>query len=73
MKLFANSVKTDSQLEVYAKECNTVEGNTTFYALPHEDAVLRWRDTVDKSFRFTFKFHQNIIQFDVPGGWRRRG
>jgi uncharacterized protein YecE (DUF72 family) len=57
---FANSVKTDSQLEVYAKECNTVEGNTTFYALPHEDAVLRWRDTVDKSFRFTFKFHQNI-------------
>lgn len=57
---FANSVKTDSQLEVYAKECNTVEGNTTFYALPHEDAVLRWRDAVDANFRFTFKFHQDI-------------
>ena len=57
---FANYPKSDNGLSVYAKECNTVEGNTTFYSLPHQDAVTRWRDSVPEHFRFAFKFHQNI-------------
>ncbi|MHC6645649.1 DUF72 domain-containing protein [Alteromonas sp. HB246098] len=57
---FANYPKSDNGLSLYAKECNTVEGNTTFYSLPHEDAVARWCDSVPDHFRFTFKFHQNI-------------
>ena len=57
---FANYPKSDNGLSLYAKECNTVEGNTTFYSLPHEDAVERWCDSVPDHFRFTFKFHQNI-------------
>ncbi len=57
---FANSPKSDNALSLYAKECNTVEGNTTFYSLPHQDAVTRWCESVPDNFRFTFKFHQNI-------------
>ncbi|WP_394220947.1 DUF72 domain-containing protein [Alteromonas gracilis] len=57
---FANYPKSDNGLSLYAKECNTVEGNTTFYSLPHEDAVARWCDSVPEHFRFSFKFHQNI-------------
>ena len=57
---FANYPKSDNGLSLYAKECNAVEGNTTFYSLPHEDAVARWCDSVPDHFRFSFKFHQNI-------------
>jgi uncharacterized protein YecE (DUF72 family) len=57
---FANYPKSDNGLSLYAKECNTVEGNTTFYSLPHQDAVARWCNSVPSHFRFTFKFHQNI-------------
>ena len=57
---FASYPKSDNGLLLYAKECNTVEGNTTFYSLPNEDAVARWCESVPESFRFTFKFHQNI-------------
>ena len=57
---FANYPKSDNALSIYAQECNTVEGNTTFYSLPHQDAVIRWANSVNDDFRFTFKFHQNI-------------
>jgi uncharacterized protein YecE (DUF72 family) len=39
---------------------NTVEGNTTFYALPEPDIVKRWRDDVPESFRFCFKFPREV-------------
>lgn len=57
---FAGLPKEPSQLSHYAKECNTVEGNTTFYSLPHPDAVTRWADSVGPDFSFTFKFNQQI-------------
>lgn len=40
----------------YARYFNCIEGNTTFYALPSVDSVLRWRDMTSDSFRFCFKF-----------------
>ncbi|WOI36408.1 DUF72 domain-containing protein [Alteromonas sp. CI.11.F.A3] len=57
---FASYPKSDNQLVHYAKECNTVEGNTTFYSLPHADAVARWEQSVGSDFSFTFKFNQQI-------------
>lgn len=57
---FAGLPKAQSQLVQYAQECNTVEGNTTFYSLPHADAVERWAASVPEHFSFTFKFSQNI-------------
>ncbi|HEY1552714.1 MAG TPA: DUF72 domain-containing protein [Kofleriaceae bacterium] len=52
--------KPAEQLERYARVFNTVEGNTTFYALPQPDTVLRWRDAVPDEFRFCFKFPREI-------------
>lgn len=40
----------------YARYFNCVEGNTTFYALPKQEVVMRWRDMTPESFRFCFKF-----------------
>lgn len=40
----------------YARYFNCVEGNTTLYALPKAEIVLRWRDMTGDDFRFCFKF-----------------
>lgn len=44
----------------YSRYFNCVEGNTTFYALPRADIVLRWRDMTPENFRFCFKFPATI-------------
>jgi len=44
----------------YAEVFNTVEGNTTFYALPAPEIVARWREQVPDQFRFCFKFPRTI-------------
>ena len=49
-----------AELEPYARLCNAVEGNTTFYALPAEDVVDRWRQAVDPGFRFVCKLPREI-------------
>lgn len=47
-------------LAAYSRRLNTVEGNTTFYALPAAEQVLRWRDATPQGFRFCLKFPQII-------------
>lgn len=44
----------------YARYFNCVEGNTTFYALPKPEVVMRWRDMTNDNFRFCFKFPSTI-------------
>lgn len=44
----------------YSRYFNCVEGNTTFYALPRQEIVQRWRDMTDDNFRFCFKFPADI-------------
>jgi uncharacterized protein YecE (DUF72 family) len=48
------------ELEPYARLCNAVEGNTTFYALPTDEAVDRWRESADDGFRFVCKLPREI-------------
>ena len=43
------------ELEEYARWCNAVEGNTTFYAVPSERTVARWAEQAPIDFRFAFK------------------
>ncbi|MDX2091076.1 MAG: DUF72 domain-containing protein [Kofleriaceae bacterium] len=59
-RLFPQGTKPTEFLTRYAEVFNTVEGNTTFYALPTADTVLRWRDQVPDHFRFCFKFPRTI-------------
>lgn len=44
----------------YAQLFDCVEGNTTLYALPKQEVVLRWRDMTHDDFRFCFKFPSTI-------------
>ncbi|WP_226413370.1 DUF72 domain-containing protein [Shewanella glacialimarina] len=53
-------VPASARLEKYAQVFNTVEGNTTFYALPTSPTVMNWRDAVPEDFRFTFKLPKTI-------------
>lgn len=59
-RLFPAGTKPADFLARYAEVFNTVEGNTTFYALPTADVVARWRDQVPADFRFCFKFPRTI-------------
>jgi uncharacterized protein YecE (DUF72 family) len=59
-RLYPPGTPSTEFLARYAEVFNTVEGNTTFYALPTADTVLRWRDDVPASFRFCFKFPRTI-------------
>ncbi len=58
--LFLKNAKPSDYLRQYASVFNTVEGNTTFYALPKPETVLKWRAETPSSFRFCFKFPQTI-------------
>ncbi len=47
-------------LEHYAARFNTVELDTTFYAIPRESTVTGWRQKTPPGFRFAAKFPQVI-------------
>lgn len=53
-------VPISARLEKYAQVFNTVEGNTTFYALPKLPTAMAWRDAVPDNFKFTFKLPKQI-------------
>lgn len=48
------------ELRAYARICNAVEGNTTFYALPDPATVDRWRAATPDGFRFMLKLPRTI-------------
>jgi uncharacterized protein YecE (DUF72 family) len=47
-------------LKLYSKRLTTVEGNTTFYAVPNAATVSRWREETPATFRFCFKLPRSI-------------
>lgn len=59
-RLFPAGTRHTDFLARYAEVFNTVEGNTTFYALPSAETVARWREQVPGAFRFCFKFPRTI-------------
>jgi uncharacterized protein YecE (DUF72 family) len=59
-RLYPTATRSSEFLERYARVFNTVEGNTTFYALPAPEVVKRWDDQTPPHFRFCFKFPKPI-------------
>ncbi len=56
-----------SRLQSYAQVFNTVEGNTTFYRVPDEQTVRRWRDAVaGTAFRFCLKLPKTVTHERTP-------
>lgn len=58
--LFTAAAPRKEWLAQYANVFNTVECNSTFYALPTYDTVKRWVDSVPIGFRFALKFPKSI-------------
>ena len=58
--LYADGTRPRDFLEQYATVFNAVEGNTTFYHLPDARTVARWKAQTPASFRFSFKFPQEV-------------
>jgi uncharacterized protein YecE (DUF72 family) len=49
------SLPATERLRAYARWCNAVEGNTTFYATPARNTVTTWAQQTDPGFRFVLK------------------
>ena len=58
--LFTRESKSNDFLKQYAMALNTVEGNSTFYSLPSDAMVWRWKNETPADFRFSFKFPRKI-------------
>ena len=57
---FNDASARKNMLGHYAKQMNSVEGNTTFYSLPSPETVQRWIELTPADFRFNFKVHQTV-------------
>ena len=47
-------------LNLYSQRFTTVEGNTTFYAVPPAKTIARWQEQTSAGFKFCLKFPQEI-------------
>lgn len=66
--LFPSNSRSSDFLAHYSRYFNTVEGNTTFYADPNPDTILRWAAAVPSDFRFSLKVPKRLshqIQADA--------
>lgn len=59
-RLFPPRTKQAEFLGRYSRVFNSVEGNTTFYAIPKSDTIARWNEETPADFRFCFKFPKKI-------------
>lgn len=61
---FTSDAKRPDFLPQYGSVFNTVEGNSSFYGLPSEKTVQRWREEMPEGFEFCFKFPR-IVSHDL--------
>ena len=47
-------------LNLYSRRFNTVEGNTTFYAIPSPETIAKWVAQTPTGFKFCPKLHRQI-------------
>ncbi len=57
---YPERTKASEYLREYAKRLTTIEGNTTFYAVPAEDTILQWAAATPETFRFCFKLPKAV-------------
>lgn len=59
-ELFPAGSKSKDFLHLYSRRLTTVEGNTTFYAIPSSDTIKRWSTETPETFRFCLKIPREI-------------
>jgi uncharacterized protein YecE (DUF72 family) len=52
--------KAKDFLRLYSQRLSTVEGNTTFYAVPEAKTVEKWTEETPANFKFCLKFPREI-------------
>ena len=57
---FPEKTKAADFLREYSRRLTTVEGNTTFYAVPSAETVARWAEQTPPGFQFCPKLPQTI-------------
>jgi uncharacterized protein YecE (DUF72 family) len=58
--LFPPRTPQSDFLRLYSRRLTTVEGNTTFYAIPSAETITRWHADTAPEFRFCFKVPRDI-------------
>jgi uncharacterized protein YecE (DUF72 family) len=59
-RLLPHPLAPRERLRAYASWCNSVEGNTTFYATPSAATVSSWAEQTAPDFRFLLKLPKQI-------------
>ena len=59
-QVYPIGTQTEDYLKWYSHSFPTVEGNSTFYAVPPKSIFEKWRDTSAETFQFCFKFPRKI-------------
>lgn len=57
---FPNHSPPSSFLRLYSQQFSTVEGNSTFYSVPHHKTIVRWGLETPVGFQFCFKLPRLI-------------
>ncbi|MBW4615365.1 MAG: DUF72 domain-containing protein [Desmonostoc vinosum HA7617-LM4] len=70
-ELYPLGTRTTEFLHLYSRRLTTVEGNTTFYAVPNQETVTRWATETPPGFEFCLKLprditHQGLLQPHIP-------
>jgi uncharacterized protein YecE (DUF72 family) len=67
-KFYSENTKQIDYLSVYSNRFNTVEIDSTFYAIPRVSTVQRWYDITPNDFKFSAKFPKIIThESDLTG------
>ena len=57
---YLSPARRGAELAEYARWCNAVEGNATFYAVPAASTIARWAELAPGDFRFMFKVPRTV-------------
>lgn len=59
-ELYPPGSRSGDFLRLYGQRLTTVEGNTTFYSVPHAETVQRWAAETPETFQFCLKLPRDI-------------
>lgn len=70
-ELYPQGSRASEFLHLYSRRFTTVEGNTTFYAVPNPETVSRWAKETPPGFEFCLKLprditHQGLLKPYIP-------
>ncbi|MUG94849.1 DUF72 domain-containing protein [Scytonema sp. UIC 10036] len=70
-ELYPQGTRAADFLHLYSRRFTTVEGNTTFYAVPNAETVTRWAADTPPGFEFCLKLprditHKGLLKPNIP-------